>query len=66
MSGSPSLEVPVSKETGEQRLEREQNERYVLEAMGDCAAGMSVENVPAVVNIRTLKGRFIAHKLSAG
>ena len=66
MSGSPSLEVPVSKETGEQRLEREQNERYVLEAMGVCAAGMSVENVPAVVNIRTLTGRFIAHKLSTG
>ena len=66
VSGSPSLEDPVAKETEEQRLEREQNERYVLEAMGDCAAGMSVENVPAVVNIRTLKGRFIAHKLSAG
>ena len=27
---------------------------------------MSVENVPAVVNIKTLKGRFIAHKFSTG
>ena len=29
-------------------------------------AGMSVETVPAVVNIKTLKGRFIAHKFSTG
>jgi hypothetical protein len=29
-------------------------------------AGMSVENVPAVVNITTLKGRFIAYKFSTG
>jgi hypothetical protein len=27
---------------------------------------MSVENVPAVVNMKTLKGRFIAHKFSIG
>ena len=27
---------------------------------------MSVENVPAVANINTLKGRFIAHKFSSG
>jgi len=31
-----------------------------------CEAGMSVENVPAAVNIKTLKGRFIAHKFSTG
>ena len=32
-----------------------------------CDAGMSVENVPAVVNIKTLKGQFIAHnKFSTG
>jgi hypothetical protein len=30
------------------------------------AAGMSVEDVPAAVNIRTLKGRCIAHKFSTG
>ncbi len=38
----------------------------VLEALGDykCDAGMSVKNVPAVLNIKTLKGRFIAHKFS--
>ena len=41
-------------ETEEQRLERKQNECDVLEALGDykCDAGMSVETVPAVVNIR--------------
>ena len=27
---------------------------------------MSVENVPAVVHIKTLKVRFIAHKFSTG
>jgi hypothetical protein len=27
---------------------------------------MPVENVPAVVNIKTLKGRFIEHKFSTG
>jgi hypothetical protein len=27
---------------------------------------MSVENAPAVVHIKTLKGRFIAHKFSTG
>ena len=50
-----------------QTLEREQNERDVLEALGDynCDDGMSVENVPAVANINTLKGRFIAHKFSS-
>ena len=54
-------------ETEEQRLEREQNERDVLEALGDykCDTGMSVENGPAVGNIKTLKGRFIAHKFNA-
>jgi hypothetical protein len=31
-----------------------------------CDSGMSVENVPAVVDIKTLKGRFIAHKFSTG
>ncbi len=45
-----------------QTLEREQNERDILEALGDykCDTGMSVENVPAVVTI-TLKRRFVAH-----
>jgi hypothetical protein len=41
----------------------------VLEALGDyykCDAGMSVENVPAIVNVKTLKGRFTAHKFSTG
>ena len=48
------------------KLEREQNDRDVLEALGEykCKAEVSVENVPAVVNIKTLKGRFIAHKFS--
>jgi hypothetical protein len=55
-------------ETEEQTLEREQNERDALEALGDykCDAGMSVENVPAVGNIKAPKGRFSAHKFSTG
>jgi hypothetical protein len=58
----------VALETQEQRLEREQNACDVLEALSDykCDAGMSVENVPAVVNIKTLKRRFIARKFSTG
>ena len=49
-SGSASLPDPVALETEEQRLEREQNERDVLEALGDykCDARMSVENVPVL------------------
>ncbi len=55
-------------ETEELTLKREQNEPDVLEALGEykCDAGMSVENVPAVVNIKTLKGGFIAHSLCVG
>ena len=61
-SGLPD---PVASETEEQRLEREQNERDVVETLGDyeCDAEMSVENVPAVVNVQTLKERFIAQVL---
>ena len=57
-SGSASLPDPVALETEEQTLEREQNERDLLEALGEhkCDPGMSVKNVPAVVNIKTLKG----------
>ena len=42
--------------------------RHVLETLGDykCDAGMSVQNVPAVGNLKTLKGQFIAHKFSTG
>ena len=66
MSGSASLPDPVVLETKEQTLEREQNQRDVVEALGEykCDPGMSVENVPAVVNIKTLNGRWIAHKFS--
>ncbi len=41
----PSLPDPVALETEEQILKREQNERDVLEALGEykCDAGMSVE-----------------------
>ena len=55
-------------ETEKERFEREQNECDVLESLGDykCDAGMPVENLPAVVNIKTLKGRLIAHKFSTG
>jgi hypothetical protein len=61
-SGLPD---PVASETEEQRLEREQNERDVFEALGDykCDRGISVENVPAVVNVQTLKERLIAQVL---
>ena len=47
---------------------REQNDRDVLEALGEykCDAGMSVEDVPAIVSIKTLKGRLIAHKFNTG
>jgi hypothetical protein len=67
-SGSASLPDPVALETVEETLEREQNERDVREALGEykCDGGMSVENVTAVVNIKTLKGRFIAYKFSTG
>jgi hypothetical protein len=46
------LSDPVALETEEQTLEIEQNERDVLEPLGDCKcdAGMSVENVTAVVS----------------
>ena len=59
-SGSASLPNPGALETEEQRLERELNERDVLEALGDykCDTGVSVENVSAVVNVRTLIGRL--------
>jgi hypothetical protein len=52
-SDSASLPDPVALETlaEEQTLKSEQNERNVLEAPGEykCDAGMSVENVSAVV-----------------
>ena len=56
-SDSASLPDSVALETEEHRLEREQNEHDVLDALGDykCDAWMSVENVPAVVDIKTLK-----------
>ena len=67
-SGSESLPDPVVLETEEQLLEREQNERDVLDALGEykCDPGMSVEDVPAIVNIKTLNGRLIAHNFNTG
>ena len=67
-SGSASLPDPVALETEEQTHEREQNERDVLDVLGEykCDAGMSVENVPAIVNIKTLKGLLIARKFNTG
>jgi len=61
--GSASLPDPAVVETEEQMLEREKNERDVLGALGEyeCDAGMSFEDVPAIFNIKTLKGRLIAH-----
>jgi hypothetical protein len=54
----------------EQTLEREQNDRNVLsDALGEyeCDAGMSVEDLPAIVKIKlmkTLKWRLIAHQFN--
>ena len=58
VSGSESLPDPVTLETEDQNLEREKDEHDVLEALGEykCDAGMSVENVPAVVNIKNTEG----------
>jgi hypothetical protein len=49
-------------------LEREQIERDVLDALGEYKgdAGMSVEDVPVIVNIKPLKGSLIAHKFNTG
>ncbi len=57
-SGSGSLPDPVVFETEEQILEREQNKRDVLDALGEhkCDVGMSVEDVSVIVNIKTMKG----------
>ena len=67
-SGSASLPDPVVLETEEHMLESERNERDVLDALGEykCDAGMSVEGVPAIANIKTLKGRLIVHKFNTG
>jgi hypothetical protein len=35
-----------------------------MSVMCKCDAGMSVENLTAVVNIKALKGLFIAHEFS--
>jgi hypothetical protein len=44
-----------------------EGDNQVLENLGEykCDVGVSVDNVSAV-NIKTLKGRFIAHKFSTG
>jgi hypothetical protein len=58
VSGSVSLPVVTLYPWRQERtLEREQNERDVLEALDEykCTAGISFENVSVVVNIKTLK-----------
>ena len=47
-------------ETEDQMLEREQNERDVLETLGEymCDSGLSVENVSAVVDIKNNEGKI--------
>jgi len=44
-SGSASLPDPVALETEVQRLEREQNERDVLEALGDYKFGAGTSSL---------------------
>jgi hypothetical protein len=58
VSGSVSLPDPVVFETEEQMLQREQHECDVLDALDEykSEAGMSVEDVSVIVNIKTLKG----------
>ncbi len=58
MSGSVSRHDPVVLETEEQMLKREENERDVLDELGEynCDTGMSVEDVNVIVNTKTLKG----------
>jgi hypothetical protein len=58
VSGSSSLPDPVFVETEEQMLEREQNECDVNDTLVEyeCDTGMSVKDVHAIVNIKTLKG----------
>ena len=61
--------VQKGKEMGlEEAAQRAQNERDVLEGLGDyeCEAGMSTENVPEFVDKKTLKGRFIAPSFFIG
>jgi hypothetical protein len=55
-------------ETEEQMIKREQNERDVLVALGEykCDAGMSVEDISAIVNIKKLNGRLIAQSSILG
>ncbi len=67
-SGSASLPDPVVLETEEQMHEKEQTERDVLDVLGEykCDFGMSVKNVPAILHIKTLKVRLIAHKFNNG
>jgi hypothetical protein len=57
-SGSVSLPDPIVLETEEKMLEREQNECDVLDELEEykCDSGMSVDDVPAIVNIKTRKG----------
>ncbi len=62
-SGSASLPDPVAKKAGAEARTR-QNELDVLENW--VVFSHSVENVPAVVNLKTLKGRFIARSFSTG
>jgi hypothetical protein len=59
VSGSASLPDPVVLETKDLTLEREQDERDVLEALDEykCDTGMPVANVSGVVNIKTLNGQ---------
>jgi hypothetical protein len=58
VSGSVSRHDPVVLETEEQMLKREENERDVLDELGEynCDTGMSVEDVNVIVNTKTLKG----------
>jgi hypothetical protein len=69
-SGSASLPDPVALEVEERRGSKESRmsvmflNQWVTTSVTPDSAGISVETVPVVVNIRTLHGRFIAHRFS--
>ena len=62
-TGCASLPDPVALETEEQTLEREQNKRDVLEALGGYKCGMSVENVPVVEHKNTSEMNYYTQVL---
>ena len=68
VSGSVSLPDPVVVETEEKMLQRKQNERDVLDALGEyeCDTGMSVEDVPGLDNEGVIDCTQVQYWLGGG